>query len=159
AFHLEHQARRFPFVVVCAIREELIYVRIHARRRLAGADGADDEDPGVQAAFRYDEPRWLYGTRGRGALMLLAEDQKKILTRVRLGVRWQAGGSGPSCPTAEKDGHAREADAGEEEGRGEPQTGVRVGEASEQGGTHDVDQREHGVVRRKGVLMQPERAA
>src|SRR5579862_4650321 len=91
--------------------------------------------------------------------MLLAEDQKEILTLVRLWVRWQVGGRAPSCPTSDKDGDARDADAGQEEGRRKPQTGVRVGEAREQRGTHEMDERKHGVVRGKRVLVQSERAA
>ena len=62
ALHFQDQAADLPRRIVRAVREQLLDVRIHARRRLARADGADDGDARVEAAFGDDEP-----VRRRGA--------------------------------------------------------------------------------------------
>lgn len=49
--------------------------------------------------------------------------------------------------------------AGQEKGRRKPQCCVRVREPRVQGWTHQVDEREDGVIRRKRVRVEPERAA
>ena len=65
ALHLQHQAADFAVGIVRAPAQQLVDVRIHARRRLAGADGAENHDARVEAALRDRQPR------GRGARPLV----------------------------------------------------------------------------------------
>ena len=60
-FDFQDQAADLARGIAGAVREELLDVGIHAGRRLARADGADDDHAGVEAALGNDEPlrvRW-----------------------------------------------------------------------------------------------------
>ena len=97
-----------------AIREELLDVRIHARRRLAGADGPDDGHARVEPALWNDEPRRLARASRHRPMMLLAEDQKEITTGVGTRVERPRGRS--AVPSRDEDVEAREDDAGPKNG-------------------------------------------
>ena len=85
--------------------------------------------PGVEAAFRNDEPARLGRARRRGAVMLLAEHQKEVLARLRRRIGRQRLAGRRRDPIARKDVEQRERDVQHEERRAEPQRRVRVGEA------------------------------
>ena len=86
-FHLQDQAADPARGIARPVCEQLLDVGIHAGRRLARADGADDGHARVQAALRNDQPVGIAGALDRGAAVLLTEDEEEILARFRRGIR------------------------------------------------------------------------
>ena len=57
ALHFQDQAAELRRRIVRAVAKQLLDVRIHARRRLARADGADNDHARVEPALRDRQPR------------------------------------------------------------------------------------------------------
>src|SRR6267142_2582177 len=57
AFDLQHQAADLAVRIVRVPVQELLDIRVHARRGLAGPDGTDDHQSRVQTTLRDLEPR------------------------------------------------------------------------------------------------------
>jgi hypothetical protein len=67
--------------------QELVDVRIHAGRRLAGADGVQDHDAGVEAPLRDGEPLGTRGGSRSGLIVGLAQNKRRSGPLLGLRVR------------------------------------------------------------------------
>ncbi|MCY4647120.1 MAG: hypothetical protein OXE73_09610 [Gammaproteobacteria bacterium] len=85
ALDFEHERARTAARIVRLPGEQLPGERVHAGGRLAGADGPDDEDAGIQSLLGDDEPgrpRALGGDRG---VVQFADDERRRVVGGRVG--------------------------------------------------------------------------
>ena len=78
--------------------EELLGERIHAGRGLAGADGTDDEDAGVEPRLGNDEPGGPLALRGDGGMVEFADHERGRLVLGRHGPSRQLAPAAASRP-------------------------------------------------------------
>ena len=77
ALDLEHQGTRPARGPVGLPGEELLGERIHAGRGLAGADGPDDEDAGVEPHLGNEEPGGSLALARNGGMVELADHDRR----------------------------------------------------------------------------------
>ena len=85
SFDFEHQRARAAAGIVRLPGEQLAGEGVHARGRLAGADGADDEHAGVEPLLRDDEPGRLFALARHGRVVQLADHHGGRVVRRRVG--------------------------------------------------------------------------
>ena len=81
SFDLKNDARKPPFWIARAKREELTHGRQNDSLRFAGADGADHTDARIQTTLRDAEPARF---RGRQRFQLMVEfpgHEKQVFTQ------------------------------------------------------------------------------
>ena len=88
SFHFEHERARAAAGIVRPPGEKLLGERVHAARGLAGADGPDHEDAGVESLLGDDEPRGPVALSRHGRMVRLADHQRR---RVVVRRRWPRG--------------------------------------------------------------------
>ena len=130
--------------------EGLLGERVHAGGGLAGADGADDEDAGVEPHLGDDEPGGPLALARNGRMVQLADDERGRGIVRRGGPGGQPAPAAASCTRLEPYSPHREAEApGEHDGDG----GCRVVPDADRGVEARIvvgDQVEHRVPARAG---------
>ena len=136
--------------VVAAVGQELFGEGIHAARRLAAADRAEDADAGEERASRDGEPARSIDGRGPALLVDLAQDEEQRGAMGRLGVARQGDALDAGARSQEEDVDERQRERAGEERAGEPQHAA--GDANGGVNVRGVrgDEHEHVVCRRKG---------
>jgi hypothetical protein len=154
-FDLQDEATNLPGRVVCLPAKELVHVRIHACGRLAGADRAQDHHPRVQASLRDGEPLGTRRRSWRRLIVLFAEDERRRGPLLGLRVRGQRPDARTGYVAIHDDRHQRHQQRHREVWRGEPQSGVSVGQDGKHSWCAFTDKAEEHIIGRNRVRAEP----
>src|ERR1700730_16161015 len=88
AFDFQHETSNPRLWVVGLIGDKLLGVGVHATAGLAGADGAENGNAGVETSLGDRQPIGILGRNGLSRIVDLPQYQAELLTFPRLGIRW-----------------------------------------------------------------------
>src|SRR5215510_5264565 len=86
SFYFEHEAGDALVGILGPISQHLIREWVHASRRLATPNGAEDGNAGEQAAIRDDEPTRAFGRSWTLGMMKFPHHEIQFVSRARVRI-------------------------------------------------------------------------